>query len=136
MKRIPIPNDNAGNHYGVELNKKLKDGKKAIGVVEVTDTSNPYKPDDILLRINAWQVKPNGQSIIVHDQAGRSSQRKIREIIVSVPRSEYTHEEADRQVDIAAAALDMIADEIPEDPTPLPPVQRPADVPAGTEVKA
>lgn len=124
MKRIQIPNDNASNHFGFELDKKLKDGKKAVGVVEVTDTPSPFKTDEILLRINAWQVKPNGQTVTVQDQAGRGKRREIREIVVSIPRSEYTHDEAERQVEIAAAALNMTVDELPEE-MPLPPVAKP-----------
>lgn len=133
MRRVPVPNSNAASEFGVELDKTLADGSRAIGLVQITDTPSPYKADEILLRINAWQVHPDGRPIAETDEAGRTTRRAIREMIVSVPRSEFTTAIAEEQIDIAAAALAKKADEIPEPPAPLPPVPEPAaDAPVFT----
>lgn len=136
MRRIAVPNNNSPNEFGVELDKELSDGSKALGIVRITDAPSPFKPDDILLTIEAWQIDPNGRPISLQNLSGRTTQRVgIRPLVVAVPRGEYTHEVADKQIDIAAAALALEAKDIPE-PVSLPnlaqdsaPVPNPAQLP-------
>lgn len=128
MRQIPIPN-NTGN-IGVELDKTLSDGSKALGVIQVTDTPSPFKPDDILLRINAWQVTPEGRPVNGTALNGQVNQRKIRELVVSVPRAEYSHGVIDQMIPVAAAALEQIVADLPAPIAPLPPIATTPAAPA------
>jgi hypothetical protein len=120
MRRISIPNNISPNEFGVELDKDLTDGSKALGIIRVTDSPSPFKPDEILITIEAWQVDTNGRPIVIQNLSGRAPQRVgIRPLVVAVPRGEYTHEVADKQINIAAAALALEAKDIPE-PVSLP----------------
>lgn len=120
MRRIPIPNNNSPNEFGIELDKKLSDGSKALGIVRITDQQSPYKPEDILLNIEAWQITPDGRPVQRQlAVGGQPSRVGIRQMVVVVPRGEYTHEVAEKQVDIAAAALALEAGDIPK-PVSLP----------------
>jgi hypothetical protein len=133
MRQVPIPNNTSAHRFGVELDKTLGNGEHALGIVEITDTPSPYEPGRILIRVNAWQVTPDGRPIIINDVAGRAMQRKIREMVISVARDEYNHVVAEQQITVAAVALEMVADEIPAAPAPLPPVEidaAPAPAPA------
>lgn len=111
MRQIKIPNSSA-TELGVELDKTLSDGTKALGIVQILDGQSPFKPDDILLRVNAWQVRPDGR-IVQREGSAFPTRVAIREILVQVPRGEYTHIVADQQIAIAAAALALIATDLP-----------------------
>lgn len=119
MRRIPIPNNNSPNEYGVELDKTLSDGSKALGLVRITDQPSPYKPDEILILTEAWQITSDGRPVAAQPSPGQSRRVAIRPLYVSIPRNEYTHVEAEKQIDLAAAALQQIAGDIPE-PVSLP----------------
>lgn len=125
MRQVPIPNNTAPNAFGVELDKQLADGSKALGIVQITDTPSPFSADQILLRVNAWQVAPDGRVVSSNDAAGRVARRAIREMVIAIPRGEYTHVVAEQQIPVAAAALAQIADELPAAPEPLAPVAPP-----------
>jgi hypothetical protein len=135
MRRIPIPNNNSPNEFGVELDKKLTDGSKAIGVVRITDTQSPYNPEEILLTIEAWQVGPEGRPYARQPLTGQPQRVGIRPLIVSIPRSQYTHEEAEKQINIAAAALALEAGDppapvsLPNPPREITPAAAPAQLP-------
>lgn len=125
MRRIPIPNNNSPNEFGFELDKTLADGSHALGIVRLTDQQSPYNHNDILITATAWQIGPEGRPVARQTGPGQSRQVAIRPLMVVIPRGEYTHEEAEKQINIAAAALEQEAGDIPEAvslPLPLPPV--------------
>lgn len=123
MRRVPIPNSNSPYDFGVELDKTLADGSKALGIVRVTDQISPFKPEDMMILVDAWQVTKEGRPVQRQSLNGQAQKVGIRQMIVVVPRAEYSHEVADKQIDIAAAALALEAGEIPE------PVSLPASAP-------
>lgn len=123
MRRIPIPDNTSPYEFGVETDKTLADGSKALGIVRVTDQQSPFKPDDVIILVDAWQVTTDGRPVQRQSLTGLPQKVGIRQMAVVVPRGEYTHGVVDRQIDIAAAALALEAGEIPE------PVSLPAPVP-------
>lgn len=124
MRRIPIPNNNSPNEYGFELDKTLSDGSPARGIVRLTDQQSPFNPEDILITIDAWQVGPEGRPVAKAIGPGQTRRVSIRPLMITVPRGEYTHEEAEKQINLAAAALALEAGDIPE-PVSLPKLSQP-----------
>lgn len=119
MRRIPIPNNTSPYEFGVETDKTLADGTKALGVVRVTDQQSPFKTEDMLILVDAWQVSPNGRPVMRQNLTGPPQKVGIRQMVVVVPKGEYTHDVVDKQIDLAAAALASETIEIPE-PVSLP----------------
>jgi hypothetical protein len=119
MRLVPIPNNNSPNEHGVELDKVLSDGSKALGIVRITSQPSPYKSGDTLLTIEAWQVDKNGRPLTRQPLSGQAQRVGIRQMIVVVPQGEYLQDTEDKQISIAAAALALEAGDPPA-PVSLP----------------
>ncbi|HEY5086260.1 MAG TPA: hypothetical protein VII66_02785 [Gemmatimonadaceae bacterium] len=116
FKSVQIPNSHPGYEFGVRFgaDEAVIATSDHYGLVAMTDGPNPFVPGQLMVTARAWQVKPNGQALVVDGKRVEAPQ-----IQRAFTREDYDAPKLATLFGDAAAELEKVLIALPVEAAPV-----------------
>lgn len=116
FKSVQIPNSHPGYEFGVRFgaDEAALAASDQYGLVSMIDGPNPFVPGQLMVTARAWQVKPNGQALVVDGKRVEAPQ-----IQRAFTREDYDAPKLATLFGDAAAELEKVLIALPVEAAPV-----------------